>query len=62
MSLLLCGLCRFQLHDTSFCFTNSHLAAHQTEIAARNDDFKEIAAGIRIGTFAHMRARAHARA
>jgi phosphatidylinositol-bisphosphatase len=27
---------RFQLDDSTFCFTNSHLAAHDDAIARRN--------------------------
>ena len=35
--------------DTSLCFVNSHLAAHQNKCAARNDNFKEIVEGCEIG-------------
>lgn len=33
---------RFELGATSFCFINSHLAAHQENVAKRNEDFHEI--------------------
>jgi hypothetical protein len=35
--------------DTSLCFINSHLAAHQTKCKARNDNFKEIVEGVNVG-------------
>ena len=35
--------------DTTFCFLNSHLAAHQTKCGARNDNMKEIVEGCVIG-------------
>mmetsp|Transcript_20456 Transcript_20456/g.66434 ORF Transcript_20456/g.66434 Transcript_20456/m.66434 type:complete len:591 (+) Transcript_20456:73-1845(+) len=37
------------LWDTSFCFINSHLAAHQDEVKTRNLDYSEIVAGIHLG-------------
>lgn len=33
---------RFDLYDTSFCFVNSHLAAHQAHVSARNADYHTI--------------------
>ena len=33
---------RFLLHSTSLCFVCSHLAAHQTKVVERNQDFAEI--------------------
>ncbi|KNC75860.1 hypothetical protein SARC_11620 [Sphaeroforma arctica JP610] len=33
---------RFRLHDTSFLFINSHLAAHQDMVERRNQDFDQI--------------------
>ncbi|XP_065649887.1 inositol polyphosphate 5-phosphatase OCRL isoform X3 [Hydra vulgaris] len=33
---------RFQLHNSTICFVNCHLAAHQTEYERRNQDYREI--------------------
>lgn len=32
----------FNYFETSFCFVNSHLAAHQAMIKERNDDVKKV--------------------
>eukprot|EP01129_Flabellula_baltica_P009146 TRINITY_DN3689_c0_g1_i1.p1 TRINITY_DN3689_c0_g1~~TRINITY_DN3689_c0_g1_i1.p1 ORF type:complete len:607 (-),score=121.31 TRINITY_DN3689_c0_g1_i1:64-1884(-) len=37
------GVCvSFKFNETTFCFVNSHLAAHQEKVKARNEDVKEI--------------------
>jgi hypothetical protein len=33
---------RIHLDDSSFCFINSHLAAHQSNISARNNDISSV--------------------
>lgn len=36
----------FYIRNTSFCFVNAHLAAHQHKVLKRNDDVREIIEGI----------------
>ena len=46
------GVCaRFWLNGRSFCFVNSHLAAHQSKVARRNRDHDRI---INIAAFTHQ--------
>lgn len=33
---------RIRLYDTTLCFVNSHLAAHQDEVQRRNQDYRDI--------------------
>lgn len=33
---------RFHIDDSSFCFINSHLAAHQANVSARNNDISSV--------------------
>lgn len=40
---------RFQLHDTTLCFVNSHLAAHTEEYERRNQDFRDISSKLNLG-------------
>lgn len=41
------GVCiAFDIQDTSFCFINAHLAAHQHMKKRRNEDYKEILHGL----------------
>eukprot|EP00457_Paulinella_chromatophora_P002789 gb/GEZN01002794.1/.p1 GENE.gb/GEZN01002794.1/~~gb/GEZN01002794.1/.p1 ORF type:complete len:647 (-),score=125.45 gb/GEZN01002794.1/:418-2331(-) len=39
----------FSLHDSAFCFVNSHLAAHQDKVKRRNADVREVLKGIKMG-------------
>ncbi|KAI9351494.1 Endonuclease/exonuclease/phosphatase [Obelidium mucronatum] len=43
---------RIVVEDSSFCFVNCHLAAHQSQVSARNNDVVNIRDGI---TFASMK-------
>ncbi|KAJ3055090.1 hypothetical protein HK097_011532, partial [Rhizophlyctis rosea] len=47
---------RFIIDDTSFCFVNCHLAAHQKEVSARNHDAAVILrdAKFDVGMYEHM--------
>ena len=38
----------FQVWDTSIVFVNSHLAAHQSKVKARNANYRDIVRGIRL--------------
>ncbi|KAI0240801.1 Inositol polyphosphate 5-phosphatase OCRL [Lamellibrachia satsuma] len=40
---------RFQLHNTTLCFVNSHLAAHTGEYERRNQDFRDISSKLNLG-------------
>jgi len=39
----------FKVADTSFCFVNSHLAAHQEKVKERNVDYHKILKGLHLG-------------
>lgn len=39
----------FKVGDTSLCFVNSHLAAHQEKVKERNADYHKILKGLRLG-------------
>jgi len=39
----------FKIFDSSFCFINSHLAAHMEDVEDRNCDYKEIVRRMRLG-------------
>ena len=39
----------FSLGQTSFCFVNSHLAAHQDRLTQRDRDYRDIVRGMRMG-------------
>lgn len=41
---------RFQFDDSTFCFVNSHLCAHQANVLRRNQDFREIATRTQFST------------
>ncbi|MDP2438746.1 MAG: endonuclease/exonuclease/phosphatase family protein [archaeon] len=41
---------RFQFHDSTFCFVNSHLSAHQDQVLRRNQDFRDISRLIQFST------------
>lgn len=40
---------RLCIYDSSFCFINSHLAAHQEGVSARNYDYSQIITHMRLG-------------
>lgn len=40
---------RFALFDSSFCFINSHLAAHMESCDSRNADYRQILAHLKLG-------------
>eukprot|EP00794_Sanderia_malayensis_P000376 gene376-1009_t len=42
---------RFQLHNSTICFVNSHLAAHLAEYERRNQDFKEVSSRLQFSRF-----------
>eukprot|EP00474_Spongospora_subterranea_P009019 CRZ09477.1 hypothetical protein [Spongospora subterranea] len=41
---------RFDLYDSSFCVLNSHLSAHQNNVPARNDNFRDITEKLKFST------------
>ncbi|XP_057305735.1 inositol polyphosphate 5-phosphatase OCRL-like [Hydractinia symbiolongicarpus] len=42
---------RFQLHNSTICFVNSHLAAHLMEYERRNQDFREVYSKLKFSLF-----------
>jgi len=42
---------RFQLHNSTICFVNSHLAAHLMEYERRNQDFREVYSKLKFTLF-----------
>jgi len=40
---------KFRVHGHSFCFINSHLAAHAKNLDARNANYKEIVSSLKLG-------------
>eukprot|EP00111_Clytia_hemisphaerica_P006345 TCONS_00018387-protein len=42
---------RFQLHNSSICFVNSHLAAHLAEFERRNQDYREVYSKLKFTLF-----------
>ena len=42
----LCLPSRMDFHNTSMCFVCSHLAAHQSEVDRRNQDYQQIVTGL----------------
>ncbi|KAJ1454194.1 Endonuclease/exonuclease/phosphatase [Pelagophyceae sp. CCMP2097] len=39
----------FRLYETTLCFVNCHLEAHQAEVAGRNDDYRQIVEALKLG-------------
>ena len=44
---------RFLLHSTSLCFVCSHLAAHQSKVLERNQDFHDICSKVQFPHVSH---------